>query len=42
MAKKIGNNNANTINGTFFNDKIYGLGGDDFLNGGLGDNILIQ
>jgi len=37
----VGDNNANTINGTAFKDVIDGLGGDDALNGlGGNDSIL--
>jgi Ca2+-binding RTX toxin-like protein len=36
----LGNANANTINGTAFDDMLVGLGGADVLNGLAGDDIL--
>ncbi len=40
MAIKIGNNNANTINGTSRNDLIFGLNGDDFINAGAANDFI--
>jgi VCBS repeat-containing protein len=40
MAIKIGNNNANTINGTSHNDLIFGLNGDDIINAGAGNDFV--
>ncbi len=41
MANFVGDDNANTINGTAFKDTISGLGGNDYLNGlGSNDSIL--
>ena len=40
MAVIIGNNNANTLNGTAEDDEIQGLGGNDTLRGRDGDDAL--
>jgi len=37
-ANRIGDNNANTLNGTDLADAVYGLGGPDILNAGLGND----
>jgi Ca2+-binding RTX toxin-like protein len=40
MAIIYGNNNANTLTGTAYDDYIYGYGGNDTLNGLDGDDFL--
>ena len=40
MAIRIGNNGANTLNGTNSSDVIFGLGGDDIINAGAGNDWL--
>ncbi|WP_299962101.1 FG-GAP-like repeat-containing protein [uncultured Roseobacter sp.] len=35
-----GNSSANTLNGTFWGDNIWGFEGDDTLNGGAGDDVF--
>jgi hypothetical protein len=37
----LGNNSANTLNGTTGNDTILGLGGNDTINGGAGDDTAV-
>ena len=37
----VGNNNANTLNGTTGNDTMFGLAGNDTINAGAGNDILI-
>ena len=36
----LGNNSANTLNGTAGNDTILGLGGDDTIDGGAGNDTI--
>ncbi|HEV7407945.1 MAG TPA: CARDB domain-containing protein [Bradyrhizobium sp.] len=37
----LGNDSANTLNGTTGNDTIVGFGGDDTINGGAGDDTAV-